>query len=267
MNHYFNPARIMSDSEMLEKGSYIVEVTANNGERKPHKVDDFLSGLRLAGKAMNPYVHMIIIKKEIEGKKYTQGLQRWNRERETGGNTWEEGEVEELITLGQIREIQFIKMLPDGSISSDEPPKSYKKVKHHWWFLLDHIDRYADYIKNYEGDGDWANELTLNQLRLAANIVEALGSICDYQEENKQSTKFPFMKAGKRSKVALSDIQEYINNNITASNPEFAAKIAKLSDAVSSTFNVADDHALMAIHKFSIVWQLISTQWQDLTYF
>lgn len=262
MNHTFNPRRIMSDKEMLMQKDYVVEITSNEGKKKEHVMGCYRNALTKVMHCMNPSVHMIIIK-ESDDKRYSDGLQRWDREREVDGNDWEECDVDDMIVLGKIVEVIFIDI--DSDQASTNATVARKKAKHHWWSLLSHMERYAEYLKNNTSESSWANPLLLKRLHGEMALVQALAEICDHKELHQQPIKFPFLKSGKNSKVTLAAITEYLEDDFNA-DPALVAMILKLRDAVEA-MTVEGKNEYMKSHEFSMSWRAIRYQWQDLVAF
>lgn len=263
MNHTFNPSRIMSDKEMFTGKDYAVHVTSNEGKKREHVMDCYRNALTKAMHCMNPNVHMIVIK-EIDDKGFNGGLQRWDRNREVYGNDWEECDVDDLITLGKI--VQFINVGTTDEYQDFDPiPDVSKKAKHHWWGLSIHMQRYADYLINDTSEHNWANAFLLKGLFKQVALVRVFAEICDYKEQNQQSTKFPFMKSGKNSKVTLQSITDYTDADFSE-DPELDTLISKLRYAVEDTYPVdAGDYTKS--HDFSVAWKDIRWQWQDMVAF
>lgn len=263
MNHTFNPSRIMSDKEMFTRKDYAVHVTSNEGKKREHIMDCYRNALTKVMHCMNPSVHMIVIK-EVDDKSYSGGLQRWDRQREVYGNEWDECDVNDLITIGKI--VQFVNVGPIDEYGDFEPiPASSRKAKHHWWGLSLHMQRYADYLINDRSEDNWANPFLLKGLFKQVAIVRVLAEICDYKELNKQSTKFPFMKSGKNSKVTLAAITDYMNGDFSE-DIEMANMIVKLREAVDA---ICKEHETeyMKSFNFSMEWKSIRGQWQDMVAF
>ena len=262
MNHTFNPRRIMTDKEMLMRKDYTVKVTSNEGKEKKHVMDCYRNALTKVMHCMNPSVHMIVIK-EADDNRYSGGLQRWDREREVDGNDWEECNVDDMMVLGKIVEVIFIDI--DGDQASTAATVARKKAKHHWWSLLSHMGRYAEYLKNDTGESSWANPLLLKRLVGEMALVQALAEICDHKELHQQPTKFPFLKSGKNSKVTLAAMTEYLEGDFN-DDPVLAVMTLKLKEAVEA-MTVEGKSEYMRSHEFSMSWRTIRYQWQDLVAF
>lgn len=266
MNHTFNPARIMSDKDMVKRQDYVVHVTSNEGKKKEHVMDCYRNALTKAMHSMNPNVHMIIIN-AVDDKRYNDALQRWDRVREVDGNEWEECAVDDLMTIGKIVEFVIVEQIDhEGNLVSCA--KTHKKTKHHWWGLLRHMQRYGDFLNNDDSDDNWANGFLLKRLRETMQVVGILAEICDHKEQQQQPTKFPFMKSGKNSKVTLAAMTEYLNADYS-DDPALASMIARLREAVDkagySEYQTTNE--FMRDESFSFMWRSIREQWQDLVYF
>ena len=260
MNHDFLPRRLMTDKKMLERKDYAVQITSNEGKQKQYVVDCYRNALTKAMHSMNPNVHMIVIK-EVEG----MSLQRWDRVREVDGNEWEECDVDNLITLGKIVESIEVGAFDKHGDFIDSP-HTHKRAEHHWWSLLSHMKRYGDFLINNESDDNWANGLLYKKLHKAMEVVKIFAEICDHKEQQQQSTKFPFLKSGKNSKVTLLMMQDYINTDYS-DDPELATLILKLKKAVEDVCDEERASEYFKKHNFEIAWKSIRWLWQDLVAF
>ena len=260
MNHDFSPRRLMTDKEMLKRKDYVVQITSNEGKQKQYVSDCYRNALTKAMHSMNPNVHMITIQ-EVEG----MILQRWDRVREVDGNEWEECDVDDLITLGRIVEsINVGTVGNDGDFIASAHP--HNAADHHWWSLLSHMKRYGDFLINDKSDDNWANNHLYKQLSKEMAVVEIFAEICDHKEQQQQTTKFPFLKSGKNSKVTLPVMSEYLNADYS-DDPELKALILKLKKAVEDVCDEAKASEYFKNHNFDISWKSIRWHWQDLTAF